>query len=59
MLKLGKINREKKCKIIQKSTSNYKYKHLFGGGVHRIDVQYKSTFLTILIGYNNTSTTVL
>lgn len=38
--------------------SNYKYKHLFGG-VHRIDVQYKSPFLTILIGYNNTSTTVL
>ena len=60
MLKLGKINREKMCKIIQKSTrSNYKYKHLLGGGVHRVDVQYKSTFLTILIGYNNTSTTVL
>lgn len=39
--------------------SNYKYKRLFGGGVHRVDVQYKSTFLTILIGYNNTSTTVL
>ena len=39
--------------------SNYKYKHLFGGGVHRVDVQYKTTFLNILIGYNNTSTTVL
>lgn len=39
--------------------SDYKCKRLLGGGVHRIDVQYKSTFLTILIGYNNMSTTVL
>lgn len=40
--------------------SNYKYKHLLnGGGVHRVDVQYKSTFLTILKGYNNMSTVVL
>ena len=37
MLKLGKINREKKCKIIQKSTysemSNTKAHLLNGGGV--------------------------
>lgn len=36
----------------------YNYKHLFGGGLE-IDTQYKSTFLTILKGYNNTSTAVL
>lgn len=38
MLKLGKIIREKKCKIIQKSTmkyirESYKYEQLFGGVV--------------------------
>ena len=41
MLKLGKINREKKCKIIQKSTTmkfirgSYKCEQLFGGGLYR------------------------
>ena len=39
MLKLGKINREKMCKIIQKSTirGSYKCKQLFGGGVVSTD----------------------
>ena len=32
MLKLGKINREKKCKIIQKSTMNNTKTHLLNGG---------------------------
>ena len=37
MLKLGKINREKKCKIIQKSTMSNIEVHLLNGGGGAID----------------------
>ena len=37
MLKLGKINREKKCKIIQKSTMNNTRMHLLNGGIVSTD----------------------
>ena len=64
MLKLGKINREKKCKIIQKSTKNlqiniYKYEQLFGGGIVSTDTLNSEAIIVSIKDYNNVSTEVL
>ena len=63
MLKLGKINREKKCKIIQKSTKylrgNYKYEQLFGGGVVSIDTLNSEAIMINIEDYNIKSMGIL
>ena len=69
MLKLGKINREKKCKIIQKSTPEfniYNTEQTFanseislGGGVHFSNALIYSINSINIRRYNNMSTRVL
>ena len=62
MLKLGKINREKKCKIIQKSTirESYKYEQSFwGGGVVSIDTLNSEAIIINIEDYNSKSMGIL
>ena len=59
MLKLGKINREKKCKIIQKSTSNIKAHLLNGGGVVSTDTLNSGAIIINIGDYNIKSMKVL
>ena len=61
MLKLGKINREKKCKIIQKSTirESYKYEQPFGGGIVSIDTLNSEAIMINIEDYNSKSMGIL
>ena len=68
MLKLGKIIREKKCKIIQKSTGynteqmfdkNINFKISLGGGVHFLNALIYNINSNCIRRYNNMSTGVL
>ena len=64
MLKLGKINREKKCKIIQKSTTmkyireSYKCEQLFGGLVSTDTLNSEAIMINIE-DYNSKSMGIL
>ena len=60
MLKLGKINREKMCKIIQKSTMNNTKVHLLnGGGVVSTDTLNSEAIMINIEDYNIKSMKVL
>ena len=59
MLKLGKINREKKCKIIQKSTMNNTRMHLLNGGIVSTDTLNSGAIIINIEDYNSVSTGVL
>ena len=60
MLKLGKINREKKCKIIQKSTTNtYKLHLLNGGGIVSTDTLNSESIMINIEDYNSKSMGIL
>ena len=68
MLKLGKINREKMCKIIQKSTiysteqvfdKNTNFKISLGGGVHSFNALIYNIVSNYIRRYNSMSTAVL
>ena len=66
MLKLGKINREKKCKIIQKSTStiqkstsNTKVYLLNGGGLQLTDTLNSGAIIINIEDYNSKSMGIL
>ena len=66
MLKLGKINREKKCKIIQKSTStiqkstsNTKVYLLTGGGLQLTDTLNSGAIIINIEDYNSKSMGIL
>ena len=59
MLKLGKINREKKCKIIQKSTKNNTRMHLLNGGIVSTDTLNSGAIMINIEDYNIKSMKVL
>lgn len=59
MLKLGKINREKKCKIIQKSTMNNTRMHLLNGGIVSTDTLNSGAIMINIEDYNIKSMKVL
>ena len=62
MLKLGKINREKKCKIIQKSTyirGSYKCEQLLGGGIVSTDTLNSEAIMINIEDYNSKSMGIL
>ena len=59
MLKLGKINREKKCKIIQKSTMNNTRMHLLNGGIVSTDTLNSGAIMINIEDYNSVSMGVL
>lgn len=68
MLKLGKINREKMCKIIQKSTiysieqmfdKKINFKIALGGGVHSFNAPIYNRASNYIRRYNSMSTGVL
>ena len=68
MLKLGKINREKMCKTIQKSTiysieqmfdKKQILKFLLGGGVHSFNAPIYNIVSNYIRRYNSMSTAVL
>ena len=59
MLKLGKINREKKCKIIQKSTMNNTRMHLLNGGIVSTDTLNSGAIMINIEDYNINSMKVL
>ena len=59
MLKLGKINREKKCKIIQKSTMNNTRMHLLNGGIVSTDTLNSGAIIINIEDYNIKSMKVL
>ena len=59
MLKLGKINREKKCKIIQKSTMNNTRMHLLNGGIVSTDTLNSGARMINIEDYNIKSMKVL
>ena len=59
MLKLGKINREKKCKIIQKSTMNNTRMHLLNGGIVSTDTLNSGAIIINIEDYNSVSPGVL
>ena len=59
MLKLGKINREKMCKIIQKSTSNLKAHLLNGGGLQSTDTLNSGAIIINIEDYNSKSMGIL
>ena len=59
MLKLGKINREKKCKIIQKSTMNNTRMHLLNGGIVSTDTLNSGAIMINIEDYNIKSMGVL
>ena len=68
MLKLGKINREKMCKIIQKSTiysteqtfdKKINFKIAPGGGVHSFNALIYNIVSNYIRRYNSMSTGVL
>ena len=59
MLKLGKINREKKCKIIQKSTMNNTRMHLLNGGIVSTDTLNSGAIMIKIEDYNIKSMKVL
>ena len=59
MLKLGKINREKKCKIIQKSTMNNTRMHLLNGGIVSTDTLNSGAIIINIEDYNIKSMGVL
>ena len=59
MLKLCKINREKKCKIIQKSTMNNTRMHLLNGGIVSTDTLNSGAIMINIEDYNIKSMKVL
>ena len=59
MLKLGKINREKKCKIIQKSTMNNTRMHLLNRGIVSTDTLNSGAIMINIEDYNIKSMKVL
>lgn len=59
MLKLGKINREKKCKIIQKSTMNNTRMHLLNGGIVSTDTLNSEAIMINIEDYNSKSMGIL
>ena len=59
MLKLGKINREKMCKIIQKSTMNNTRMHLLNGGIVSTDTLNSGAIMINIEDYNIKSMKVL
>ena len=59
MLKLGKINRENKCKIIQKSTMNNTRMHLLNGGIVSTDTLNSGAIMINIEDYNIKSMKVL
>ena len=59
MLKLGKINLEKKCKIIQKSTMNNTRMHLLNGGIVSTDTLNSGAIMINIEDYNIKSMKVL
>lgn len=59
MLKLGKINREKKCKIIQKSTMNNTRMHLLNGGIVSTDTLNSGAIMINIEDYNSKSMGIL
>ena len=59
MLKLGKINREKKCKIIQKSTMNNTRMHVLNGGIVSTDTLNSGAIMINIEDYNIKSMKVL
>ena len=68
MLKLGKINREKMCKTIQKSTiysieqmfdKKINFKIALGGGVHSFNAPIYNRASNYIRRYNSMSTGVL
>ena len=59
MLKLGKINREKKCKIIQKSTMNNTRMHLLNGEIVSTDTLNSGAIMINIEDYNIKSMKVL
>lgn len=59
MLKLGKINREKKCKIIQKSTMNNTRMHLLNGGIVSTDTLNSEAIMINIGDYNSKSMGIL
>lgn len=60
MLKLGKINREKMCKIIQKSTKNIHKLHLLnGGGIVSTDTLNSGAIIINIEDYNSKSMGIL